>query len=162
MSWVWEEGSKLKALCSRDFSAWCSVVRVVSAYSSDMTKNLPPRLRDLFAPRPPLEYLSPPGLRKMPAYTGLGDFVTRLKDPENAPAPSGEPIEILKPSEIREKKRKRAIEDHEVESSKKAKLCTLLPLQNHARYTTSKHSNATKSILARLTSIYAQSLTFQF
>lgn len=79
----------------------------------------------MFAPRPPLEYLAPPTLRKMPTYTGLGAFVTRLKDPENAPTPASEPIEILKPSEIREKKRKRAIVEHEEEVSKKSKLCTL-------------------------------------
>ena len=89
-----------------------------------MPKNLPHKLQHLFAPRPPLEHLPPPTSRKMPAYTGIGALVSRLKAPEDAPAPSSEPIEILKPSEIREKKRKRAIEEHELETVKKAKLCT--------------------------------------
>ena len=93
-----------------------------------MTKYLPPRLRDLFAPRPPLEYLPPATFRKMPAYTGVSAFLNRFEDPATSEAPTEEPIEILTPAEIRLKKRKRAAEDHEEEVAKKFKLCKFLNL----------------------------------
>jgi hypothetical protein len=90
-----------------------------------MTKFLPPRLRDLFAPRPPLEQLAPPVLRRMPAYTGVGAFLNRFEDPKVTEPLTMEPIEIVTPTEIRSKKRKRDMETHEEENTKKFKLCTL-------------------------------------
>lgn len=89
-----------------------------------MTKFLPPKLRELFAPRPPIEYIEPPEKKKMPAYGGVAAFLNRFEDPTSSAPPSEEPIEILKPSEIRSRKRKRQEEDHEQEIHKKAMLCT--------------------------------------
>lgn len=93
-----------------------------------MTKFLPPKLRELFAPRPPIEYSEPIAVRKMPAYTGLGAFLNRFEDPTTAEPPTEAPIEILKPVEIRSKKRKRRMEEHEEEIAQKAKLCTCILL----------------------------------
>lgn len=95
-----------------------------------MTKFLHPKLRELFAPRPPLEYLEPITVRKMPAYTGLGAFLNRFEDPATAEPPTEAPIDILKPADIRSKKRKRRMEEHEEENAQKAKLCTRT-LPNH-------------------------------
>lgn len=89
-----------------------------------MTKFLPPKLRDLFAARPPIEYIEPPEPKKMPAYSGVSAFLNRFENPATAEPPTEEPIEILKPSEIRSKKRKRHNEEHEEETRKKAMLCT--------------------------------------
>lgn len=90
-----------------------------------MPKFLSARLQSLFAPRPPLEHLAPPVARKMPAYSGVGAFLNRFEDPETSAPREEEPIEILKPSEIRQRKRKRVTEEYEEENAKKFKLCAL-------------------------------------
>ena len=52
--------------------------------SKPMTDKLPPNLLALFAPRPPLPYSKPldrdPAKRKGPTITGVGQYVSLLKD----------------------------------------------------------------------------------
>lgn len=70
--------------------------------------------------------MAPIETKKMPAYTGVAAFLTRFQDPQTSELPADGPIEILKPSEIRTKKRKRQLEEHEEEMNKKIMLCTPL------------------------------------
>jgi U1 small nuclear ribonucleoprotein len=65
-------------------------------------------LINLFAARPPIEYLAPVSKRPMPAYTGVAKFMTYFKPPNEDPPP--EPLKILNRDERRAQRRREKLE----------------------------------------------------
>jgi hypothetical protein len=76
-----------------------------------MTDRLPPHLRRLFEPRPPIKYLKPldrhPSQRRGPTVSGIGDLVHLLKDYD----PDYVPRETLEERRKRMKEEKQALHE---------------------------------------------------
>eukprot|EP01103_Thecamoeba_quadrilineata_P010299 TRINITY_DN2179_c0_g1_i2.p1 TRINITY_DN2179_c0_g1~~TRINITY_DN2179_c0_g1_i2.p1 ORF type:complete len:102 (-),score=15.88 TRINITY_DN2179_c0_g1_i2:31-336(-) len=88
-----------------------------------MTHYLPPSLLALFAPRPPLPYLSPIDKKKPLSYTGIGQYIQAFEDPSKVDYSQFRPIETKQ--QIKERKARERASLHEQQLQEVIKECLL-------------------------------------
>ena len=87
-----------------------------------MTQFLPPNLLLLFQPRPPITYIPPIDKPKLPAYSGVAQFVNQFEDPATVDYSKFRPLETK--DQRRERKRKERQESEEEKIQKILATCT--------------------------------------
>jgi U1 small nuclear ribonucleoprotein len=85
-----------------------------------MTQFLPPNLLLLFQPRPPIEYIPPIDKPKLPAYSGVAQFVKQFEDPATVDYSQFKPVETKDQRRERKRKERQAAEEDKIEKLKAA------------------------------------------
>lgn len=79
-----------------------------------MTQFLPPNLLLLFQPRPPITYLPPIDKPKLPAYSGIAQFVKEFEDPKTVDYSQFRPLETRDQRRERKRKERRSVEEEKI------------------------------------------------
>jgi U1 small nuclear ribonucleoprotein of 70kDa MW N terminal len=96
-----------------------------------MTQFLPPNLLLLFQPRPPIPYIPPIDKPKLPAYSGVAQFVQQFEDPATVDYTQFRPIETKDQRRDRKRKERQVAEEEKIEKLKAACMNDLEDLVAH-------------------------------